>query len=154
MPNSKTITHSLKLTAGSVLAALVATSSFADAGPQEPPEPMAWVVSESPAELVETARTSLHSEMRAEMTAALEPESAIWAGALDGQRVAERMRIQLAQETAGDMAAEMKVAITTIPLQGHSEPVHQKVRRSTATWGPQLAGQFETAPQPAGTDWP
>ncbi|MDE0883905.1 MAG: hypothetical protein OSB70_00085 [Myxococcota bacterium] len=154
MRNSNRLSNALKLTAGSLLAALVTSSSFADANPQEPAEPLAWVVSESPAELVESARNSLRSEIRDEMAAALEPNSGIWAGALNGHRMAERMRIQIAQETAKDMVAEMKVAITAIPLQGHSEPTGQRVRQPSVTWKPQLAGQFEATSQPNGLNWP
>ena len=104
---------------GILLAASGFMLAWAQLAVAQEPAPLAATPQEStwtptlsaPPEVANEMREALRSELKTEMIAALQPDSTVWKGALDGYRLALQMRDEMREQLRGDMIAEMHVAL-------------------------------------------
>jgi hypothetical protein len=56
-------------------------------------------------------RESIQAEIRQQMVEALRPDSLVWNGALDGQKVAQELREELTSQMRGQMIAGLQTVL-------------------------------------------
>ena len=103
------------------LAGLIAASSNSIASSltaAEEPAPlhktlqaMAWTPSPGASAVADEMRESVQGEIRQQMVEALRPDSLVWNGALDGQKMAQELREELTSQMRGKMIAGLQTAL-------------------------------------------
>ena len=140
---------------------LLATSGFVlawaqFAAAQEPaplaatPQERAWIPTLSaPPAVAKEMREALRSELKTEMVAALRPDSTVWKGALDGYRLALRMREEMQDQIREDMIADMHAALGDVQLSGDIDPRPNRPETGDPQSRIVRYGQFEAPPMPS-----
>jgi hypothetical protein len=95
--------------------------------PVEAPTERVWMPSDSPAAVAAEMREVVRSETRERMMAALRPDSLVWNGALDGQKLAEEMRNEVTAQIPGEMILGMQAAMGQIRIDPRAQERTEKV---------------------------
>ncbi len=116
------------------------------ATPQEP----AWITTLSaPRAVANEMREAVRSELKTEMVAALRPDSTVWKGALDGYKLALRMREEMQDQLREDMIADMHAALGDVQLSGDIDPRANQPEAGDSQSRIVRYGQFEAPPMPS-----
>jgi len=104
--------------AGAPLAAAEETGALPSA-----PQDEAWNQAlAAPPAVAREMRENLRSDLRAEMVAALAPDSTVWRGALDGYRLAQQMREEMQEDMRTELIADLHTMLDDVQLSGVVDP--------------------------------
>jgi hypothetical protein len=114
------------------------------------PQEQEWVptIAAAPA-VADEMRESVRSELRAEMVAALQPDSVVWRGALDGYKLALQMREEIREQMRDEMIAEMRQALRDVRLPDNAITRPEKAGPGGRSHRVVRYGQLAPPPTPA-----
>ena len=94
-------------------------------------QPTVWTPSPGASAVANEMRESLQADIRQQMVDALRPDSLVWNGALNGQKLAQEMRNEVIAQIPGEMISGMQAAMGQIRIdpsaQGNAEKVDAPV---------------------------
>jgi len=146
--------RTLSVSALTLAGILTASANFAVAGGAMPspkplaPKPLAaelWAPANNPAAVAAEMREVVRSETRERMKAALRPDSLVWNGALDGQKLAQEMSKDVNAQIPGRMIAGMKVAMSEIDLSANEKTRKVEAQAPEAPQSPQQVASWDFA---------